>query len=80
VSSLAGGESRFLTSESRRLRRAFGLGFVTAAVYFTGTVYWVTRVMVMYGGLQTWVAVLVNAAMIATLALFPALCAATCLR
>jgi apolipoprotein N-acyltransferase len=41
-------------------------------VYFTGTLYWITRVMVMYGGLQGWVAVLVNAALVAYLALFPA--------
>ena len=63
-------------SGSRRLRRAFGLGFVAAAVYFTGTLYWITGVMTIYGGLQTWVAVLINAAMIATLALFPAVYAA----
>jgi apolipoprotein N-acyltransferase len=41
-------------------------------VYFTGTLYWITRVMAVYGGLQGWVAVLVNAALIAYLALFPA--------
>ncbi len=39
---------------------------------FTGTLYWITRVMAVYGGLQGWVAVLVNAALIAYLALFPA--------
>jgi apolipoprotein N-acyltransferase len=54
------------------LRRAFTLGLVTGAVYFTGTLYWITRVMVMYGDLTLWVAVLVNAALIAYLALFPA--------
>ena len=42
-------------------------------MYFTGTLYWITRVMVVYGDLQTWVAVLVNALLIAYLALFPAL-------
>jgi apolipoprotein N-acyltransferase len=42
-------------------------------VYFTGTLYWITRVMVVYGGLQTWVAMLVNALLVAYLALFPAL-------
>ena len=72
----AGSRSRFTTPEWRRLRRAFGLGFLTGVVYFTGTLYWITGVMTMYGGLQTWVAVLINAAMIATLALFPAFCAA----
>ena len=33
----------------------------TGVVYFTGTLYWITRVMAVYGGLQTWVAVLINA-------------------
>jgi len=42
-------------------------------VYFTGTLYWITRVMVRYGDLQGWVAVLVNAALVAYLSLFPAL-------
>jgi apolipoprotein N-acyltransferase len=37
-----------------------------------GTVYWITRVMVLYGGLNWFVAVLINAALIAYLALFPA--------
>jgi apolipoprotein N-acyltransferase len=55
------------------LRRAFRLGLVTGAVYFTGTLYWITRVMVTYGDLPTWVAVIVNAALIAYLALFPAI-------
>jgi apolipoprotein N-acyltransferase len=58
---------------ARSLPRAFALGLVTGVVFFTGTLYWITRVMVMYGGLQAWVAVLVNAALIAYLALFPAL-------
>ena len=55
------------------LRRAFLLGLATGIIYFTGTLYWITRVMAVYGGLQTWVAVLINAALIAYLALFPAL-------
>ena len=55
------------------LRRAFLLGLATGLIYFTGTLYWITRVMAVYGGLQTWVAVLVNGALIAYLALFPAL-------
>ena len=42
-------------------------------MYFTGTLYWITHVMVVYGGLQTWVAVPVHAALVAYLALFPAL-------
>ena len=57
----------------RSLGHAFGLGVIAGAVYFAGTLYWITRVMVVYGGLQTWVALLVNAALVAYLALFPAL-------
>src|SRR6185503_20081284 len=45
---------------------------VTGLVYFTGTLYWITGVMVHYGDLETWVAVPVNAALVAFLALFPA--------
>jgi len=41
-------------------------------VYFTGTLYWLTRVMALYGGLPVWVAVILNAALVAYLALFPA--------
>src|SRR5262249_55075860 len=55
------------------LRRAFLLGLLTGIIYFTGTLYWITRVMVVYGGLQSWAAVPVNAALIAYLALFPGL-------
>ena len=55
------------------LWRAFALGLIAGLVYFTGTLYWITRVMVLYGDLQPWVAVLVNAALIAYLALFPAI-------
>jgi apolipoprotein N-acyltransferase len=54
------------------LGRAFALGTVTGLVYFAGTLYWITQVMVTYGGLTTWVAVLVNAALVAYLALYPA--------
>jgi apolipoprotein N-acyltransferase len=60
-------------SRSRSLARAFALGLTTGGIYFAGTLYWITRVMVVYGGLQTWVALLVNAALVAYLALFPAL-------
>ena len=54
------------------LRRAFLLGLTTGIIYFTGTLYWITGVLAAYGGLQTWVAILINAALIAYLALFPA--------
>jgi apolipoprotein N-acyltransferase len=49
------------------------LGLIAGLIHFTATLYWITRVMVVYGGLVVWVAVLVNAALIAYLALFPAL-------
>jgi apolipoprotein N-acyltransferase len=55
------------------LRRSFLLGLTTGIIYFTGTLYWITQVIAVYGGLQTWVAVLINAGLIAYLALFPAL-------
>jgi len=61
------------TVRGRALRESFLLGLTTGAIYFTGTLYWITRVMAVYGGLSSWVAVLVNAALIAYLALFPAL-------
>ncbi len=53
--------------------RAFTLGLVTGVFYFTGTLYWITGVMVRYGDLQTWVAILVNASLVGYLAFFPAL-------
>ena len=55
------------------LWRAFGLGVTTGAIYFTGTLYWIARVMAVYGALPIWIAVLVNAALIPYLSLFPAL-------
>lgn len=57
----------------RPLMQAFFLGLTTGIVYFTGTLYWITRVMVVYGGLTFVVSLLVNAALIAYLALFPAI-------
>jgi apolipoprotein N-acyltransferase len=55
------------------LRRAFTLGLIAGLVYFSGTLYWITRVMIRYGDLAPWVAVLVNAALVAYMALFPAI-------
>jgi len=55
------------------MRRAFALGLVAGTVYFAGTLYWITRVMAVYGNLQEWVAVLVNALLVAYMALFPAI-------
>ena len=64
--------SRIPNSTSRSALRAFTLGLTTGLIYFTGTLYWITRVMKMYGDLPWWAAVLVNGALIAYLALFPA--------
>ena len=55
------------------LRRAFTLGLVTGAVYFTGTLYWITGVMARYGDMALWVAVLINAALVAYQALYVAI-------
>jgi apolipoprotein N-acyltransferase len=52
------------------LRRAFGLGLLTGAVYFTGTLYWITRVMVRYGDLAPWIGVVINALLVAYQATF----------
>ena len=49
--------------------RAFALDWRPAS--FSGT--WITRTISVYGGLQLWVAVLVNGALIAYMALFPAI-------
>jgi apolipoprotein N-acyltransferase len=54
------------------LPHAFGLGAASGAVYFAGTLYWVTHVMVQYGGLHVWSAILVNALLVAFVTLFPA--------
>jgi apolipoprotein N-acyltransferase len=62
-----------LAGRKNSLVHAFALGATTGAVYFSGTLYWITHVMVAYGGLDSWVAVLVNGLLIAYMALFPAL-------
>ena len=54
------------------LRDAFLRGLITGLVYFTGTLYWITNVMAMYGDLPFIVAVLINLLLIAYLSLFPA--------
>jgi apolipoprotein N-acyltransferase len=55
------------------LRRAFVLGLLSGVIYFVGTLYWITDVMVMYGDLPRWIAGSLNAALILYLALFPAI-------
>jgi apolipoprotein N-acyltransferase len=52
--------------------RVFGMGLLAGILYFGGTLYWITHVMALYGGLSLPVAVLINAALVAYLALFPA--------
>ena len=62
------------------MRRAFWLGLLTGIIYFSGTLYWVTRVMTVYGGIAPVVAALVTALLIAYLSLFPAVFAMTVSR
>jgi apolipoprotein N-acyltransferase len=58
--------------ETKQARRSFFLGLTAGAIYFSGTLYWIARVMAVYGDLSGWVAVLINALLVAYLALFPA--------
>ena len=60
--------------------RAFLLGLTAGVVHFAGTLYWITNVMVLYGGLGAFVAVLVNLSLILYLSLFPAMFAWTMAR
>jgi apolipoprotein N-acyltransferase len=55
------------------LPRAFALGLTTGAIYFGGTLYWMSAVMARYGELPLVLAVAINAVFVAYLALFPAL-------
>jgi apolipoprotein N-acyltransferase len=53
------------------LAHALRLGLLTGVVSFAGTLYWITGVMAVYGGIATSAAMLVNGALIFYLALFP---------
>ena len=66
-------ESRSPFVAPRGLAHALRLGLLTGVVYFACTLYWITGVMATYGGIATWAAVLVNAALILYLSLFPGL-------
>ena len=55
------------------LPRAFALGLTTGIIYFGGTLYWLSGVMAVYGGLHPVVAGLVNFAFVAYVALYPSL-------
>jgi apolipoprotein N-acyltransferase len=70
--SLASNQPRVPDRRYRPLSTAFSLGLLTGVIYFTGTLYWITRVMAVYGGLSMPEAVLINVALIAYQALFPA--------
>ena len=61
---------------SRSLLQAFAVGLVTGCVHFAGTLYWIPRVMVEYGGLSPSASWGVHLLFVAYLALFPALFAA----
>ena len=60
-------------ASSGNTRHAFLLGLTAGIAYFTGTLYWMTLVMSVYGGLPMWIAAILNGALIAYLALYPAL-------
>jgi apolipoprotein N-acyltransferase len=61
-------------------RRAFFSGLLAGAVYFAGTLYWLVETMTTFGGLQTWLALIAAALLVAYLALFPAAFAAVFAR
>ena len=71
---IGGGGSRRRVVPS--VSRALALGLTTGAVYFAGTLYWITAVMTNYGGLPFVVAMLVNILFVAYLALYPGFFAA----
>jgi membrane protein len=48
------------------------LGWLTGAVYFAGTLYWVVGTMATYGDLPWWVAALAGALLVSYVAIFPA--------
>ncbi len=53
--------------------RGLLLGLTTGAVYFAGTLYWITDVMVTFGGLTRPLAGLVNLALVLFMATYPAI-------
>jgi apolipoprotein N-acyltransferase len=60
--------------------RALRYGLVTGVVWFIGTLYWLTDVMVTFGGLPTPLAMFAALLLIVYLALFPAAAAAVTAR
>lgn len=59
--------------ERPRPYRAFVLGELTGVTYFCGTLYWLTDVMAIFGGISWPIAVLLALLLILYLALFPAI-------
>jgi apolipoprotein N-acyltransferase len=62
-----------VTLPGLRPRRAFTLGFLTGAVYFWGTLYWLVAVMTTFGGLNTAAAAGSATLLIIYLSLYPGL-------
>jgi apolipoprotein N-acyltransferase len=60
------------SAEPRSLRRAFFLGLLSGAVYFSVTLYWLVETMTTFGGLATAFATVAAALLVAYLSLFPA--------
>lgn len=60
--------------------RAFRLGLLCGAVYFSGTLYWLVETMTTFGGLALPVAVFAAALLVAYLSLFPAAFAVAVVR
>ncbi len=52
-------------------RRAFLLGLLAGALYFTGTLYWLVETMTTFGGLSKPLAIVAAGVLVAYLALFP---------
>jgi apolipoprotein N-acyltransferase len=52
-------------------RRAFLLGLLAGALYFTGTLYWLVETMTTFGGLSKPLAIVAAGLLVAYLALFP---------
>ena len=55
------------------LSRAFWLGLLTGNIYLWGTLYWLSNVMTRYGEINLAGSIVINAAFISYLALYPAL-------
>jgi apolipoprotein N-acyltransferase len=61
-------------------RRGFLMGLLTGAVYFGGTLYWTPEVLTTFGGVNVPLSIVAGTALVAYLALYPALFAALLAR